>query len=150
QIFVDQQPIQLFDRVAFRKQLGVVLQDTYLFSDTIMENIRYGRLDASDEEVIEAAKIAHAHRSITALEQGYFTQLSAGGSNLSQGQRQLTTIARAVLASPSILILDEATSNIDTRTEMYVQKGIKALLKNRPRFVIAHRLRTIQDADMIL
>lgn len=150
EILIDDQPINSYQKEAFRKQLGVVLQDTYLFAGTIFDNIRYGKLDATDEEVILAAKTAHAHRFISDLENGYHSLLTAGGSNLSQGQRQLITIARALLASPSILILDEATSNIDTRTEMYVQNGIKALLKNRTSFVIAHRLSTIQDADTIL
>jgi len=150
QIYVDKKPLQSYHKLQFRKQLGVVLQDTYLFSGTIMDNIRYGKLEATDEEVIEAAKTAHAHRFITELEHGYATEVEAGGSNLSQGQRQLITIARAILSAPAILILDEATSNIDTRTEMYVQKGIRALLRGRTSFVIAHRLSTIQDADMIL
>ena len=149
-ILIDNKPIESYNKLAFRRELGVVLQDTYLFMGTVMDNIRYGRLDATDEEVIEAAKTAHAHRFINELEHGYYSKLTANGSNLSQGQRQLITIARAILANPSLLILDEATSNIDTRTEMYVQKGIKALLQNRTSFVIAHRLSTIQDADQIL
>lgn len=133
-----------------RSQLGIVLQEAHLFSDTIYENIRYGRLDATKEEIIEAAKIANAHRFIMELPQGYNTVLSTEGSNLSQGQRQLLTIARALLASPAILILDEATSSIDTRTEMHIQQAMKVLLQGRTSFVIAHRLSTIREADQIL
>ena len=127
-----------------------MLQDAYLFSDTIRENIRYGKLDASDEEIIDAAKLANADRFIRRLPSGYDTVLSAEGKNLSQGQRQLITIARAILADPAILILDEATSSVDTRTEMQIQEAMKTLMKGRTSFVIAHRLSTIREADIIL
>ena len=139
-----------------RRKLGVVLQDTFLFSDTVMENIRYGRLDASDEGVIAAAKLANAHQFIERLPHGYATLLSERGSNLSQGQRQLLAIARAVLADPGILILDEATSSVDTRTEQHIQEALLRLMQGarsgvpRTSFVIAHRLSTIRDADNIL
>ena len=127
-----------------------MLQDAYLFSDTIRENIRYGKLDASDDEIIDAAKLANADRFIRRLPSGYDTVLSAEGKNLSQGQRQLITIARAILADPAILILDEATSSVDTRTEMQIQEAMKTLMKGRTSFVIAHRLSTIREADIIL
>jgi ATP-binding cassette subfamily B protein len=133
-----------------RRKLGIVLQDTYLFSDTVMENIRYGRLDAADEEVIAAAKLANADVFIHRLPQGYHTPLSERGSNLSQGQRQLLAIARAILADPSILVLDEATSSVDTRTEKQIQEAMLRLMEGRTSFVIAHRLSTIRDADAIL
>ena len=133
-----------------RRVLGIVLQDTFLFSNTVMENIRYGRLDASDEEVIAAAKLANAHQFIRRLPEGYDTPLSERGSNLSQGQRQLLAIARAVLADPSILILDEATSSVDTRTEKQIQAALLKLMEGRTSFVIAHRLSTIRKADQIL
>ena len=133
-----------------RRQLGIVLQDTYLFSDTVMENIRYGRLDATDEEVISAAKLANAHGFIRRLPHGYQTELSERASNLSQGQRQLLAIARAILADPSILILDEATSSVDTRTEVQIQQALLTLMEGRTSFVIAHRLSTIRGADQIL
>ena len=133
-----------------RRQLGIVLQDTYLFADTVMENIRYGRLEATDEEVIAAAKLANAHVFIHRLPQGYHTPLSERGSNLSQGQRQLLAIARAVLADPGILVLDEATSSVDTRTEKRIQEAMLRLMEGRTSFVIAHRLSTIRDADKIL
>ena len=133
-----------------RQKLGVVLQDTFLFSDTVMENIRYGRLEATDEEVIAAATLANAHQFIARLPRGYRTELSERGSNLSQGQRQLLAIARAILADPSILILDEATSSVDTRTEMLIQAGLLKLMEGRTSFVIAHRLSTIQGADKVL
>ena len=128
----------------------MVLQDTYLFSETVRENIRYGRLDASDEEVIQAAKMANAHKFIMQLPDGYDTVLSDNGSNLSQGQRQLLAIARAVLSQASILILDEATSSIDTRTEVEIQKAMLRLMEGKTTFVIAHRLSTIRNADQIL
>lgn len=128
----------------------MVLQDTYVFSGSIRENIRYGRLDATDEEVEAAAKLANADGFITKLPQGYDTLLSSEGNNLSHGQRQLLTIARTILANPAILILDEATSSIDTRTEMHIQKAMRTLMKGRTSFVIAHRLSTIQDADRIV
>ncbi len=133
-----------------RKRLGLVLQDTYLFSDTVMENIRYGRLDATDEECIAAAKMADADYFIRLLPNGYDTVLSERGSNLSQGQRQLLTIARAILADPGILILDEATSSVDTRTEVRIQQSLLRLMEGRTSFVIAHRLSTIRDADNVV
>ena len=133
-----------------RKKVGTVLQDTFLFSGSILENIRYGRLEASDEEVIDAAKMASAHPFIKHLPNGYNTIITAGGSNLSQGQRQLLAIARAILADSDILILDEATSSIDTRTEMEIQVGLNHLMEGRTSFVIAHRLKTIENADRIL
>ena len=133
-----------------RRSLGVVLQDVNLFTDTVMENIRYGKLDATDEEVIEAAKKANAHRFISKLPQGYQTVLSGDGSGLSQGQRQLISIARAAVADPPVMILDEATSSIDTRTEAIVQRGMDALMEGRTVFVIAHRLSTVQNSDVIM
>ncbi len=133
-----------------RRKLGIVLQDTYLFADTVMENIRYGRLEASDEEAISAAKLANADQFIRRLPQGYATLLSERAGNLSQGQRQLLAIARAVLADPSILVLDEATSSIDTRTERIIQEAMLRLMEGRTSFVIAHRLSTIREADKIL
>jgi ATP-binding cassette subfamily B multidrug efflux pump len=133
-----------------RRQLGIVLQDTFLFSASVMENIRYGRLDATDEEVIAAAKLAEADHFIRHLPQGYDTPLSERGSNLSQGQRQLLAIARAVLADPGILILDEATSSVDTRTEVHIQQALLRLMEGRTSFVIAHRLSTIRNADQVL
>lgn len=135
---------------SLRGQMGIMLQDTFLFSDTIKENIRYGRLDATDEEVIAAAKAVNAHDFIMKLESGYETEVNERGSRLSVGQRQLISFARALLANPRILILDEATSNIDTYTEMLVQNGINKLLKGRTSFVIAHRLSTIRDCDKIM
>ena len=128
----------------------MVLQDTWLYKDTIMENIRYGRLDATDEEVIAAAKAAHADHFISTLPGGYNMELNEDASNVSQGQKQLLTIARAILADNPVLILDEATSSIDTRTEQLIQKAMDNLMKGRTSFVIAHRLSTIKNADMIL
>lgn len=128
----------------------MVLQDTHLFSGTVMENIRYGRLDATDEEVINAAKTADAHRFIKHLPNGYDTVLSGDGSNLSQGQRQLLNIARAALSKAPVLILDEATSSVDTRTEQAINRGLENLMEERTTFVIAHRLSTIKNSDMIL
>ena len=133
-----------------RRSLGIVLQETNLFTGTVMENIRYGKLDATDEEVYEAAKIANAHDFIMRLPQGYDTVLSGDGSGLSQGQRQLLSIARVAVADPPVMILDEATSSIDTRTEAIVQKGMDALMKGRTVFVIAHRLSTVQNSDVIM
>ena len=133
-----------------RHSLAVILQDVNLFTGTVMENIRYGRLDATDEEVYEAAKIANAYDFIMRLPQGFNTMLSANGDNLSQGQRQLISIARAAVADAPVMILDEATSSIDTRTERLVQKGMDQMMKGRTTFVIAHRLSTIQNADYIL
>jgi ATP-binding cassette subfamily B multidrug efflux pump len=148
-VMVDGQDVRRVSRASLRRQMGIVLQDTFLFSDTIMENIRYGRLDATDEEVTEAAKLANAHDFISRLPQGYQTKVTEGASNLSQGQRQLIAIARAVLADPRILILDEATSSVDTRTERLIQKALHGLLHGRSSFVIAHRLSTIRDADQV-
>ena len=133
-----------------RRSLGIVLQDVSLFTGTVMDNIRYGRLDATDEECIEAAKIANAHEFITRLPEGYNTMLSGDGTNLSQGQRQLLSIARAAVADAPVMILDEATSSIDTRTEKIVQKGTDQLMEGRTVFVIAHRLSTIQNAEAIM
>ena len=149
-ILIDGHDIREFDRRNLRECFGMVLQDTWLFNGTIMENIRYGRLDATDEEVIAAAKAAHAHRFIQTLPEGYNTVLNEEASNVSQGQKQLLTIARAILADPKILILDEATSSVDTRTEVRIQKAMDNLMKGRTSFVIAHRLSTIKDADVIL
>jgi ATP-binding cassette subfamily B protein len=133
-----------------RKQIGIVLQDTFLFSTTVMENIRFGRPDASDEEVFAAAKLAHADTFIERLPEKYQTVLGERGSGLSQGQRQLLAIARAALADPRILILDEATSSVDTRTERLIQQALEKLLTGRTSFVIAHRLSTIRNASVIL
>ena len=133
-----------------RRSLGVVLQDTNLFTGTVMDNIRYGKLDATDEECIQAAKLANAHDFITRLPDGYNTELTANGASLSQGQRQLIAIARAAVADPPVMILDEATSSIDTRTEALVQKGMDALMKGRTTFVIAHRLATVMNSDCIM
>ncbi|MGC9348511.1 MAG: ABC transporter ATP-binding protein [Anaerolineae bacterium] len=149
-ILIDGTDLRSFKKHSLRRRLGVVLQDTFLFSDTVMENIRYGRLDATDEEVIAAAQLANADQFIRRLPRGYKTALSERGSNLSQGQRQLLAIARAVLADPSILVLDEATSSVDTRTEMQIQAGLLKLMEGRTSFVIAHRLSTIQGADEVL
>ena len=149
-ILVDGHNVKDFNRSELRENFGMVLQDTWLFKGTIMENIRYGRLDATDEEVIEAAKAAHAHRFIQTLPGGYQMELNEEASNVSQGQKQLLTIARAILADNPILILDEATSSVDTRTEARIQKAMNNLMKGRTSFVIAHRLSTIKDADMIL
>jgi ATP-binding cassette subfamily B multidrug efflux pump len=149
-VTVDGQDVRQVPGASLRSQMGVVLQDTFLFSDTVMENIRYGRLDASDEEVIEAAKLSNAHDFISRLPDGYQTELTEGASNLSQGQRQLVSIARAVLADPRILVLDEATSSVDTRTELLIQRALQGLLRGRTSFVIAHRLSTIRNADQVL
>ncbi len=149
-ILIDGIDIQKYRKADLRARLGIVLQDTYLFSTSVMENIRYGRLDASDEEVIESARLANADGFIRLLPEGYATQLSEGASNLSQGQRQLIAIARAILANPSILILDEATSSVDTRTEKHIQEALLRLMQGRTSFVIAHRLSTIREADLIL
>lgn len=149
-ILVDGHNIKEFNRGELREMFGMVLQDTWLFSGTIMENIRYGRTDASDEEVIEAAKAAHAHRFIKTLPNGYQMELNEEANNVSGGQKQLLTIARAILADPKILILDEATSSVDTRTEIRIQKAMDNLMKGRTSFIIAHRLSTIRDADLIL
>ncbi|MBI5876457.1 MAG: ABC transporter ATP-binding protein [Chloroflexi bacterium] len=137
-------------QASLRKQIGIVLQDSFLFSDTVMNNIRYGRPDATDAEVIEAAKLARAHEFIERLQQGYQTLLGERGAGLSQGQRQLISIARAALVNPRILILDEATSSVDTRTERLIQKALEELMRGRTSFVIAHRLSTIRHADQVL
>ncbi|MFJ7747557.1 ABC transporter ATP-binding protein [Peribacillus sp. NPDC097295] len=150
QIKIDGRNIQDYKVSDLRKKIGIVLQETFLFSGTILENIRYGRLDATDSEVIEAAKIASAHGFIKHLPDQYQTQVTSGGMNLSQGQKQLLAIARAILANSDLLILDEATSSIDTRTEIEIQKGVNRLTEGRTSFVIAHRLKTIETADKIL
>ncbi|MCI8292358.1 MAG: ABC transporter ATP-binding protein [Hespellia sp.] len=149
-ILVDGHDIRNFERNTLRQMFGMVLQDTWLFHGTIRENIRYGKLDATDEEVIAAAKAARVHRFVQTLPGGYDMELNEEASNVSQGQKQLLTIARAILADPKILILDEATSSVDTRTEIQIQKAMDALMKGRTSFIIAHRLSTIRDADTIL
>lgn len=150
EIRIDGHNIKDFNRRELRDAFGMVLQDTWLYKDTIMENIRYGKLEASDEEVIAAAKAAHAHHFIETLPGGYNMELNEDASNVSQGQKQLLTIARAILADNPILILDEATSSVDTRTEIQIQNAMDNLMKGRTSFVIAHRLSTIKDADIIL
>ena len=142
--------INYIKKADLRRSLGIVLQETHLFTGTVMENIRYGRLDATDEECIEAAKLVYADSFIRRLQDGYQTKLSGDGSNLSQGERQLLSIARAAVADPPVLILDEATSSIDTRTERLVQQGMDSLMKGRTTFVIAHRLSTVRNADCIM
>lgn len=149
-IFIDGRDIREYTRDSLRRCFGIVLQDTYLFSGTIKENIKYGRLDASDEEMQKAAAMANADVFIKRLPKGYDTLLSESGSNLSQGQRQLLAIARAILSDPSILILDEATSSVDTRTELRIQEAMLKLMRGRTSFIIAHRLSTIRDADTIM
>lgn len=149
-IYLDGYDIRKLERGALRQQFGMVLQDTWLFKGSIMENIRYGRLDATDEEVIAAAKMAHAHHFIQTLPGGYQMELNEEASNVSQGQKQLLTIARAILADNRLLILDEATSSVDTSTEARIQRAMKNLMRGRTSFVIAHRLSTIRDADLIL
>jgi ATP-binding cassette subfamily B multidrug efflux pump len=149
-ILLDGHDIVDFTRGDLRSNFGMVLQDTWLFSGTIMENIRYGRLDATDEEVIRAAKLAHAHRFIKTLPDGYNMVINEEANNISQGQKQLITIARAILSEPKVLILDEATSSVDTRTEILIQKAMANLMEGKTAFIIAHRLSTIRDADLIL
>ena len=149
-ILIDDHNIKDFNRSELRELFGMVLQDTWLFNGPIKENIRYGRLNATDEEVIEAAKAAHVHHFIKTLPDGYNMILNEEASNVSQGQKQLLTIARAILADPKILILDEATSSVDTRTEILIQKAMDNLMENRTSFIIAHRLSTIKNADLIL
>jgi len=149
-ILIDGTDIRAYSRDSLRKCFGIVLQETYLFSGTVKDNIKYGNPDATDEEVVNAAQIANAHRFISRMPNGYDTVLSESGSNLSQGQKQLLAIARAILINPSILILDEATSSVDTRTEFNIQKAMLAIMEGRTSFIIAHRLSTIRDADAII
>ena len=149
-ILYDGHDIKSIEKDALRSSLGIVLQDTNLFTGTVMENIRYGRLDATDEECVAAAKLAGADDFITRLPEGYNTLLTGDGANLSQGQRQLLSIARAAVADPPVMILDEATSSIDTRTEAIVQRGMDALMQGRTVFVIAHRLSTVKNSDVII
>ncbi len=149
-ICVDNQDIRDFTRQDLRGMFGMVLQDAWLYNNTIKENIRYGRLNATDAEVIAAAKAAHADHFVRTLPNGYNLVLDEEASNVSAGEKQLLTIARAFLADPKILILDEATSSVDTRTEVLIQKAMDALMKNRTSFIIAHRLSTIRNADLIL
>lgn len=149
-ILIDGNDINSFDRRELRELYGMVLQETWLFKGSIMENIRYGKLDTTDEEVLSAAKAAHVHGFVKHLPDGYNMELNEEASNVSQGQKQLLTIARTILADPKILILDEATSSVDTRTEVRIQKGMDNLMKGRTSFIIAHRLSTIRDADLIL
>ena len=150
EILVDGHNIKDFTRNDLRKIFAMVLQDTWLYNDTVRENIRYGRSDATDEEVRNAADMAYADHFIRTLPEGYKMVLNEEASNVSSGQKQLLTIARAVLADPDILILDEATSSVDTRTEILIQKAMDKLMKNRTSFIIAHRLSTIKNADIIL
>lgn len=150
EILIDGKPLKAYSREHLRKNIAMVLQDTHLFTGTVMENIRYGRLDATDEEVIAAAKTASAHSFIMRLENGYDTVLEGDGANLSQGQRQLLNIARAALSKAPILVLDEATSSVDTRTERHIERGMDRLMKNRTTFVIAHRLSTVRNANAIM
>ena len=149
-ILVDGHNIKDYKREDLRCLFGMVLQDTWLYNDTIMENIRYGRPGATDDEVIEAAKAAHVDHFVQTLSDGYDMVLNEEASNISQGQKQLLTIARAIVTDPSMLILDEATSSVDTRTEVLIQKAMDNLMKNRTSFIIAHRLSTIRNADRIL
>ena len=149
-ITIDGIDVKKYKRRSLRENIAMVLQDTHLFSGTVRENIRYGRPDATDEEVEQAAKTASAHSFIMRLEDGYDTVLEGDGTNLSQGQRQLLNIARAALSLAPILVLDEATSSVDTRTEMHIDHGMERLMKNRTTFVIAHRLSTVRNADCIM
>lgn len=149
-IKIDGVNIKDIDCENLRKNTAIVLQDTVLFSDTIKNNLKYSNENADDEEVINAAKLSNCHNMIMQMKDGYDTVLSEGGHNISQGQRQLLSIGRAVLASPKILILDEATSSVDTRTEKHIQDAMTKLMKNRTSLIIAHRLSTIQDADLIV
>ena len=149
-ILIDNQDITAVSLSSLRKQMGIMLQDSFIFSGTIMDNIRYGKLDATDEEVIAAAKVVRADDFISQLEDGYFTEVNERGTRLSVGQRQLISFARALLADPKILILDEATSSIDTKTELLLQEGLDNLLKGRTSFIIAHRLSTIKNASKIM
>ena len=147
---INGQDVKSYRLEELRQNIGIVMQKAVLFHGSIRENIRYGKLDATDEEVIQAAKAAHVHRFVKTLPGGYDMELNEEASNVSQGQKQLLTIARAILADPKILILDEATSSVDTRTEVLIQKAMDNLMKGRTSFVIAHRLSTIRDADLIL
>ena len=149
-ITIDGKPLKSYKRDFLRKNIAMVLQDTHLFTGTVMENIRYGRLDATDDEVIAAAKTASAHSFIMRLEHGYDTVLEGDGANLSQGQRQLLNIARAALSKAPILVLDEATSSVDTRTERHIERGMDRLMKDRTTFVIAHRLSTVRNSNAIM
>jgi len=149
-IVIDGHDVRDVTQASLRQQIGIVLQDTFLFSDTVLNNIRYARPEATDEEVMEAAKLARAHEFIERLPEGYQTVLGERGAGLSQGQRQLISIARVALSDPRILILDEATSSVDTRTEREIQKAFAVLLHGRTSFVIAHRLSTIRNADQVL
>jgi len=149
-ISIDGTDIRDIKRLSLRSSFGMVLQDTWLMKGTIKKNIAYGRPDASDEEIIEAARAAHAHSFIKRLPNGYDTELGEGGGNLSQGQRQLICIARIMLTLPPLLILDEATSSIDTRTELKIQDAFLKLMRGRTSFIVAHRLSTIREADLIL
>ena len=149
-ITIDGEDIQNIQRDVLRKNIAMVLQDTHLFTGTVMENIRYGRPDATDEEVIEAAKTASAHSFIMRLDKGYDTMLHGDGANLSQGQRQLLNIARAAISKAPILVLDEATSSVDTRTERHIEHGMDRLMSNRTTFVIAHRLSTVRNSNAIM
>jgi len=150
EILVDGHNIKDFDRGELRKMFGMVLQDTWLFSGTVKDNIKYSKENATDDEVIEAAKAAHVHHFIKTLSKGYNSVINEESSNVSAGQKQLLTIARVILADPKILILDEATSSIDTRTEIQIQDAMDNLMKGRTSFIIAHRLSTIKNADLIL
>lgn len=149
-ITIDGIDISKVKKADLRKKIGIVLQDTYLFKGTILENIKYGKMDATIEEVIEACKKAQAHSFIRRLPNGYDSMIEESGSNLSQGERQLISIARAILANHEILILDEATSNVDTRTEVNIQKGMKKLMEGKTSFIIAHRLSTVRNVDTIV
>lgn len=149
-VFMDGTDIKSVTLESLRKQMGIMMQDTFIFSGTIMDNIKYSRLDASDEQAIEAAKAVKAHDFISELKDGYNTEVNERGSRLSVGQRQLISFARALLADPKILILDEATSSIDTKTEMALQEGLERLLEGRTSFIIAHRLSTIKNASRIM
>ena len=150
QLLIDGTDISTVTIHSLRSQMGVMMQDSFIFSGTIMDNIRYGNREATDEEVIAAAKTVCAHDFISQMENGYYTEVNERGSRLSAGQRQLISFARALLANPKILILDEATSSIDTETEILLQKGLNELLKGRTSFIIAHRLSTIKNADCIM
>ncbi|MBR6796250.1 MAG: ATP-binding cassette domain-containing protein, partial [Clostridia bacterium] len=150
EITIDGVNIKDIKRDTLRSKIAMVLQDTHLFTGTVMENIRYGRPDATDEEVVQAAKTASAHSFIMKLDKGYQTMLEGDGANLSQGQRQLLNIARAAISKAPILILDEATSSVDTRTERHIEKGMDRLMENRTTFVIAHRLSTVRNANAII